>query len=106
MRDLSDCKCAITILCYNSESTIAETLQGIMAQEADMLSRVLCVVIADDMSPDKTLEVVRSVWQLGWPPLKFEKRRKNVGEMINVNTAVAGLPSQVEWFLHMHGDNI
>lgn len=98
-------KFAITIPCFKSEHTIAATLEGVMAQ-GDALQRVACVVLADDVTPDKTLEVARSVWKLNDPPLKIERRRKNVGEMINVNTTVASLPPQVEWFLHMHGDNI
>ncbi len=74
--------------------------------QGETLSRVVCVVIADDVSPDRTVEVARNAWKLQDPPLKFEHRRRNVGEMINVNMAVAGLPPEVEWFLHMHGDNI
>jgi len=101
-----ECKFAITIPCYRSASTIAETLKAIIAQDEESLLRVQCVVIADDVSPDDTLDVVRSVWTREWPPLKFEARRTNLGEMLNVNTAVAGLPESVEWFLHMHGDNI
>lgn len=98
-------KFAITVPCFKSEHTIADTLEGILAQ-GESLKRVACVVLADDVSPDRTLEVARSIWNLTDPPLKIESRRKNVGEMINVNTTVAGLPPQVEWFLHMHGDNI
>ncbi len=101
----ADRKFAITVPCYKSEATIADTLQGIMDQGA-ALQRVLCVVIADDASPDKTVDVARDVWQVEHPPLKFEGRRRNVGEMVNVNTTVSGLPEQAEWFLHMHGDNI
>jgi GT2 family glycosyltransferase len=97
---------AITIPCYKSEATIAETLEGVMQQEEEVLQRVRCIVIADDKSPDKTLDVVRSVWKREWPPLKFDCRRINLGEMVNVNTTVWGLPEGVEWFLHMHGDNI
>ena len=99
----SDCKFAITIPCYKSESTITDTLRGIMGQGEGVLRRVACVVIADDVSPDNTVDVVRDVWALAWPPLKFESRRKNVGEMINVNTAVTSLPNDVEWFLHRRG---
>lgn len=103
--DFSQRKFAIIIPCYKSEHTIAATLRGIMEQ-GEALDRVLCVVIADDVSPDQTVEVAKAVWQLQHPPLRFEQRRKNLGEMINVNTAVAGLPPQVEWWLNMHGDNI
>ncbi len=101
-----DTKFAITVPCYKSESTIADTLRGIISQGEEALRRVACVVIADDMSPDNTLAVVRETWNVDWPPLKFSSCRKNVGEMVNVNTAVASLPAGVEWFLHMHGDNI
>jgi len=52
---MQDRKFAITIPCYKSESTIAETLAGIMEQEEAVLQRVVCVVIADDVSPDGTL---------------------------------------------------
>jgi len=101
----SDCRFAITIPCYKSEVTIAETLQGVMDQ-GEALQRVMCVVIADDASPDRTVDVAREVWQMKRLPLTFEARSRNVGEMVNVNTTVAGLPEQTEWFLHMHGDNI
>src|SRR5215471_10072614 len=100
------CIFAITIPCYKSETTIADTLMGILQQEEELLQRVSCVVIADDASPDLTCEVARSIWKRESPPLKFETRRKNLGEMLNVNTTVADLPDTVEWFLHMHGDNI
>jgi len=101
----ADRKFAITVPCYNSEATIAETLQGIMDQ-GDALRRVLCVVIADDASPDRTVGVARDAWQVNGLPLTFQARSRNLGEMVNVNTTVADLPKRAEWFLHMHGDNI
>jgi GT2 family glycosyltransferase len=105
MKALVDQIFAITVPCYRSEHTIAETLRAI-SEQGEELQRLQCIVIADDASPDKTVEIARSVWPLSLPPLKFDSRRKNLGEMINVNMAVAGLPDDVEWFLHMHGDNI
>ena len=41
--------------------------------QGEALDRVLCVVIADDVTPDRTLEVVRRVWHLSHPPLHFEE---------------------------------
>jgi len=104
--EAQECRFAITIPCYKSAATIGETLKAVMEQDEESLRRVQCVVIADDVSPDHTLDVVRSVWKRERPPLKFEAPPRNLGEMLNVNTAVAGLPETVEWFLHMHGDNI
>ncbi len=101
----SEQRFAITIPCYRSESTIAETLKGILDQ-GSALNRLACVVIADDFTPDNTIEVVRNTWPPNQPPLHFSRASKNVGEMVNVNRAVAALPPEVEWFLHMHGDNI
>src|SRR5690349_6563754 len=105
MHTTPDRRFAITIPCYMSERTIAETLIGVMNQ-GQALERVACIIIADDASPDRTLEVVKNTWCLPHPPIRLEIREKNVGEMANVNSTVGHLPDEVEWFLHMHGDNI
>jgi GT2 family glycosyltransferase len=97
---------AIIIPCYKAASTIAETLEGFQKQAPEALERVACVVIADDVTPDNTLDIVRATWKLSSPPLRFEQREKNLGEMINVTTAVYGLPPEVEWYFNMHGDNV
>jgi GT2 family glycosyltransferase len=97
---------AILIPCYKAAPTIVETLEAFQKQSPEALKRVACVVIADDCTPDNTLELVRQHWKLAEPPLKFEQREKNMGEMMNVTTAVLGLDSQIEWYFNMHGDNV
>ncbi len=97
---------AILIPCYKAAPTIVETLEAFQKQSKEALSRVACVVIADDCTPDNTLDLVRQSWQLTEPPLKFEQREKNLGEMMNVTTAVFGLDSSIEWYFNMHGDNV
>lgn len=104
---------AILIPCYNSGTTIIETLESIKNQTSG-LERVAYIVIADDVSPDNTREVAATYWQSlstnpllnSLPKLKFEQRLKNHGEYLNVNMAIKGMEDGIKWFVIMHGDNI
>lgn len=96
---------AILIPCYNSEKTIVETLESLKKQ-GNSLERVAYIVIADDKSPDNTVEVAKNYWKDTLPPLKLEQRKQNHGEYLNVNMAIEGMEDSIEWFVIMHGDNI
>jgi glycosyltransferase involved in cell wall biosynthesis len=96
---------AILIPCYNSEKTIVETLLSLKEQISG-LDRVAYIVIADDKSPDNTVKVATEYWAGNTPPLKLERRNANHGEYLNVNMAIEGMESSIEWFIIMHGDNM
>jgi len=98
-------KFAITIPCYKAETYIIETLQAIEAQGAS-LQNIEEIVLGDDCSPDQTIKKALDYWGKKSPKLRIFKKSRNYGEMINVNSMVASLPDHVEWFFHMHGDNI
>lgn len=78
---------------------------GILNQ-GPSLKNVHEVVLADDCSPDRTEAVAKKIWKASTPPLRTFRNSKNTKEYINVNTCIASLPENVEWFLHMHGDNV
>jgi rhamnosyltransferase len=96
---------ALLIPCYNSSTTIGETLDSIKNQKSG-LDRVAYIVIADDVSPDNTAQVAKAYWGNSQPPLKLEQRKKNHGEYLNVNMAVQGMQDNIEWLVIMHGDNL
>ena len=106
MQDINNKKIfAITVPCYNSELTIEETLNAILKQ-GKYLDFVECLILSDDGSKDNTKSVAMHLWGANTPRLIINDRLKNVGEMINVNLMVNAIPLSVQWFLHMHGDNI
>lgn len=100
----SDRPLAILVPCFRAEPFIVETLAGIQRQ-AGLDEHVWAVVLAPDGSPDNVLAVAQACWTSS-VPLLIDAREQNVGEMQNVNTAVANFPPHVRWFLNMHGDNI
>jgi len=95
----------ITIPCFKAEKTIVETLKAI-AEQDQPLELVEEIILADDCSPDNTIKAAEEFWADRIPKLKVFHQRKNCGEYINVNSLIYSLPKDVQWFLHMHGDNI
>lgn len=83
---------------------IVETLSSIQEQ-GTVLNEVRTVIIADDGSGDRTAEVAQAAWH-SVVPLQILKRQFNYGEYANVNRAVEEFPTDIEWFLIMHADNI
>jgi len=95
-------KHAVLIPTYNSVSTLAETLQSVLAQD---LSGVDGVYLADDASSDGTVELARRTWRSDTPLVVIQHER-NGGERRNVNTAVGQLAKHLEWIHILHSDDL
>lgn len=48
----------VILCCYNQENTIQQALESIYSQKTD---DVVNIIVADDMSNDKTLEIIKSI---------------------------------------------
>jgi SAM-dependent methyltransferase/glycosyltransferase involved in cell wall biosynthesis len=83
---------------------VADTLRSLMMQDG-ALDRCDCVILVDDCSQDKTIEVAKKTWH-GPIPLNVFVAGKNRGEYKNMNECVARLPDHIEWYLVMHADNL
>ena len=97
-------KIVILIPAYNCEPYIEATLESLMEQ-GDALRRVDRVILSDDCSRDRTVEVGRAAWK-GPVPLEVFEAPENRGEYKNMNEAVSRLAEDAEWFLVMHADNV
>jgi glycosyltransferase involved in cell wall biosynthesis len=97
-------KYAIIVSSYNCENYVAETLQSLMMQQA-ALKRCDCIILTDDCSQDKTIEVAKATWR-GPIPLKVFAAEKNRGQYKNMNECIARLPGHIEWYLVMHAGNL
>jgi glycosyltransferase involved in cell wall biosynthesis len=97
-------KYAIIVPSYNCEAYVEETLRSLMAQ-GEALKRCECVVLTDDCSKDRTIDVAKDTWK-GPIPLVVFAAEKNRGEYKNMNECIARLPPGVEWYLVMHADNM
>lgn len=95
---------AIIVPSYNCELFIAATLRSIMSQ-GEMLSRCACVLLCDDCSTDRTVEIATETW-VSDAPLVVATSRVNRGEARNMDDAVARLPPAVDWFFVLHGDDL
>ena len=95
---------AILIPAYNCEPYVEATLQSLMEQ-GDALRSVDRIILTDDCSKDRTIDVARAAWK-GTIPLEVFDAPQNRGEYQNMNEAVARLPKHIEWFLIMHADNL
>jgi len=89
---------------YQCEKYVAETLRSLMDQ-GDALLGVDRIILTDDASTDRTIEIARATWR---GPIALEVRAapKNRGEYINMNECIAALPAHIEWYLVMHADNL
>ena len=97
-------KYAIIIPSYNCEHYVAETLHSLMMQ-GEALKRCDCVILTDDCSHDKTIDIARATWR-GSIPLIVFSAETNRGEYKNMNECIARLPDHIEWYLVMHADNL
>lgn len=96
---------AIVVPSYNCEHYVADTLNSLLAQ-AQALTRCACLILTDDCSTDRTVDVARSVWAGAPIPLIVFEAEKNRGEYRNMNECIARLPPYVEWYAVMHADNM
>ncbi|MDQ3987209.1 MAG: glycosyltransferase [Actinomycetota bacterium] len=93
----------LLIPAYNSEKTIAETLQSVTAQER--LDELKSVYLADDGSTDATSNVATKEWSAS-VPLQIVASEKNLGERGNVNRAIKLARDDIDWVLLLHSDDL
>ena len=94
----------IIVPAYNCENYIAETLISLLNQGED-LRLIEMVIVTDDYSTDKTIEIAKATWKSAIP-LEIFEASENRGEYKNMNECIAKLPSNINWYLVMHADNI
>lgn len=98
-------KTAILVPAYNSQGTIAETLESFLRQD-NGLAGIEGVYLADDCSKDQTIEAAQNCWR-GKIPLEIIHAKQNRGERGNVNNAVNLLANKgIEWILLFHADDL
>ena len=94
---------AILIPSFNSRATIGGTLASLVAQQS--LDSVRAVYLADDCSTDDTVATASRSWSAPFA-LQIVTRKSNVGERCNVSEAIHKLPSDIQWVLLLHSDDI
>lgn len=68
----------IIVCCYNQEKFIKKTMQSIYSQILDVGTKVN-LIIADDSSPDRTLEIIKSIEKPDWANLNILENNGNLG---------------------------
>jgi alpha-1,3-rhamnosyltransferase len=106
---------SVVVLTYNSEKTIRETIESILAQTY----RQIEIVISDDCSTDETFAIIESI-DFGEIPYKCVSTEKNCGVAGNANNGlrnasgtyiklIAGddllFPEAIEEYLHYFKEN-
>lgn len=89
-------KVTIVITTYNQERYIEETLKSVLNQKTDFAYRVL---IADDASSDRTVEIVRKYQTLYPNMIDMYVNETNLGSLKNSNKAFDTVKSQYISFL-------
>lgn len=76
----------IIVCCYNQEKFIKKTMQSIYSQILDVGTKVN-LIIADDSSPDRTLEIIKSIEKPDWANLNILENNGNLGFVKNYQRA-------------------
>ncbi|MAF30848.1 MAG: hypothetical protein CMF60_01405 [Magnetococcales bacterium] len=93
-------KVSINVVCYNQESFIAECLESIVTQSYKNLEVLVC----DDASTDKTLEVAKEYKEKYPEIIRILPSQKNQGVCLN---ATKGLQAATgKYFCSFAGDDI
>jgi len=90
----------LLLVCYNQESFIGQALESILMQRFD---GDLNLVIADDASTDKTLDIIRSYESHSPFPFVFLPTETNLGIFHNYRRAFAAC--QGDYIAVMEGDD-
>lgn len=97
-------KLAIVIPAYNCEATIKETLMSLQSITTGWPC-IDCVMVCDDASTDETVAAIHGV-QFDRSALTVLRHPENRGEAACYKTMLDALPSQIDWFLILHSDDI
>lgn len=92
---------SVVVLCYNQEEYIGGCLQSVLDQELDVPFEV---IVGDDHSPDKSLEVIES-FRSRWPNIvKVVAHERNCGFSANLADSLAMVTG--EYIANIDGDDI
>jgi len=90
----------VILCCYNQEQYIAQTIESVIRQKVDADVRVL---VADDCSTDKTLEIVSSYEKVSPFPFVYLPTPRNMGLSANYQRAFKA--SQATYTAIIEGDD-
>lgn len=90
----------VLLVCYNQEKYIAQAMESILMQQ---FNGDLNLVIADDASTDKTMDIIRSYEAKSPFPFLFLPEAKNLGIFHNYRRAFAAC--QGDYIAVMEGDD-
>ncbi len=79
-------KVDVLLISYNQETFIAQTIESILAQRVKSDVNI-SVIIADDCSTDKTLEIIKSYEEISLFPFVYLYNDKNLGITKNYQRA-------------------
>ncbi len=98
--DMKKSQVTVLLICYNQEKYIAQAMESILMQQFD---GDLNLLIADDASTDRTLEIIRSYESKSPFPFLFLPEEKNLGIFHNYRRAFAAC--QGDYIAVMEGDD-
>jgi glycosyltransferase involved in cell wall biosynthesis len=101
MMDKQTVKLSVTVITYNQENFIRETLDSILAQELNVPFEI---VIGDDASTDKTPEILKEYTQQYPEIIKPIYREKNLGH--TGNYIETSREARGEYIAHLDGDDL
>lgn len=90
----------VILCCYNQEKYIAQAVESIISQKVDAQVQV---IVADDCSTDKTLEIIRSYEKQSPFPFVYLTEDHNVGLSANYKRAFAACSA--EYTAILEGDD-
>lgn len=90
----------VILCCYNQEKYIAQAVESIIMQKVDAQVRV---IVADDCSTDKTLEIIQSYEKKSPFPFVYLKDDHNIGLSANYRRAFA--TCSAEYVAILEGDD-
>ena len=92
----------VVLISYNQEQYIAQALESILMQRVDEDVQVR-VIVADDCSKDKTLEIIKSYEDKSSFPFVYLPAEKNMGIAANYKRAYAA--TEAEYVAVLEGDD-
>ena len=95
-------KLDIILITYNQEQYIAQAVESILMQRVDDDVQVR-VIVADDCSKDKTLEIIKSYEEKSLFPFVYLPAKNNMGIAANYKRAYAA--TEAEYVAVLEGDD-
>jgi glycosyltransferase involved in cell wall biosynthesis len=92
----------IILLCYNHESFVAEAVTGVLSQTYEPLEIIIC----DDCSPDRTVDIIESVLagHSRRADVRFRRNTRNLSANVTVRQALS--EANGDFIFVSHGDDV